>query len=182
MSEDKWASYHVCAARLGANDVTEGASVERFVQAKLGALLEYDAQKNSNLVETLFHYLESGGNYAGASGALIVHRSTLKYRLQRIGEISGHDLSDPDTSFNLQLAIRVRPWARNRQTRPAHDRKVFDCVASGRVCYQRVRFGTGRRECLEAGEWMAGHSVNKDSVNAARSISVGISIDAKVPH
>ena len=32
MSEDKWASYHVCAARLGANDVTEGASVERVVQ------------------------------------------------------------------------------------------------------------------------------------------------------
>jgi DNA-binding PucR family transcriptional regulator len=31
----------------------------------------------------------------------------LKYRLQRIGEISGHDLSDPDTSFNLQLAIRA---------------------------------------------------------------------------
>ena len=39
--------------------------------------------------------------------ALSVHRSTLKYRLQRIGEISGHDLSDPDTSFNLQLAIRA---------------------------------------------------------------------------
>jgi DNA-binding PucR family transcriptional regulator len=24
-----------------------------------------------------------------------------------MGEISGHDLSDPDTSFNLQLAIRA---------------------------------------------------------------------------
>jgi DNA-binding PucR family transcriptional regulator len=36
-----------------------------------------------------------------------VHRSTLKYRLQRIKEISGHDLGDPDTSFNLQLATRA---------------------------------------------------------------------------
>ena len=33
--------------------------------------------------------------------------STLKYRLQRIREISGHDLSDPDTLFNLQLATRA---------------------------------------------------------------------------
>jgi DNA-binding PucR family transcriptional regulator len=33
-----------------------------------------------------------------------VHRSTVKYRLQRIREISGHDLSDPGTSFNLHLA------------------------------------------------------------------------------
>src|SRR6266852_5520684 len=79
---------------------------------------------------------------------------------------------------HLQLAIRLRPWARNRQTRPAHDRKVFDCVASGRVSNQRIRFGTGRRECLEARECTAGHSVNEDSMKAARSISVWISIDA----
>jgi len=36
-----------------------------------------------------------------------VHRSTLKYRLQRIREISGHDLTDPGTNFNLQLATRA---------------------------------------------------------------------------
>jgi DNA-binding PucR family transcriptional regulator len=30
----------------------------------------------------------------------------LKYRLQRIREISGHDLTHPDTAFNLQLATR----------------------------------------------------------------------------
>jgi DNA-binding PucR family transcriptional regulator len=36
-----------------------------------------------------------------------VHRSTLKYRLQRIREISGHDLADPGTGFNLQLATRA---------------------------------------------------------------------------
>jgi hypothetical protein len=32
---------------------------------------------------------------------------TLKYRLQRIREISGLDLSDPDTRFNFQLATRA---------------------------------------------------------------------------
>ncbi|HMC05347.1 MAG TPA: helix-turn-helix domain-containing protein, partial [Actinomycetota bacterium] len=89
------------------SNVDDFTGVERFVQAQLGALLDYDAQKNSNLVETLFHYLESGGNYAGASGALIVHRSTLKYRLQRIREIGACDLSDPGTRFNLQLATRA---------------------------------------------------------------------------
>ena len=89
------------------SNVDDFTGVERFVRAQLGTLLDYDAQKNSNLVETLFHYLESGGNYAGASGALIVHRSTLKYRLQRIREIGQCDLSDPGTRFNLQLATRA---------------------------------------------------------------------------
>ena len=60
-----------------------------------------------NLVESLSLYLECGRSQDAAAKALSVHRSTLKYRLQRIGEISGHDLSDPDTSFNLQLAIRA---------------------------------------------------------------------------
>ncbi len=36
-----------------------------------------------------------------------MHRNTLKYRLHRIREISGHDLSDPETCFNLQLATRA---------------------------------------------------------------------------
>jgi DNA-binding PucR family transcriptional regulator len=52
-------------------------------------------------------YLDRGGNYQAASAALIVHRNTLKYRLQRIRHISGHDLSDPETVFNLKLATRA---------------------------------------------------------------------------
>ena len=36
-----------------------------------------------------------------------VHRSTLKYRLRRIREVSGYDLGVPDTQFNLQLATRA---------------------------------------------------------------------------
>ena len=99
-----WESLGIYGILSNIDDMT---GVERFVQGQIGALLEYDAQKNSNLVETLFHYLESGGNYAGASDALIVHRSTLKYRLQRIREIGQCDLSDPGTRFNLQLATRA---------------------------------------------------------------------------
>jgi DNA-binding PucR family transcriptional regulator len=99
-----WESLGIYGILSNMDDLT---GVERFVRSQIGALLDYDAQKNSNLVETLFHYLESGGNYAGASDALIVHRSTLKYRLQRIREIGQCDLSDPGTRFNLQLATRA---------------------------------------------------------------------------
>jgi DNA-binding PucR family transcriptional regulator len=73
----------------------------------LAALLNYDTDKKADLVSTLCVYLECGGNYNQTSNALSVHRSTLKYRLQRIREISGHDLSNPDTAFNLQLACRA---------------------------------------------------------------------------
>jgi DNA-binding PucR family transcriptional regulator len=85
------------------------AEVERFVRDWLGALLDYDARKQSELVRTLSVYLEQGGNYDATAEALVVHRNTLKYRLQRIRDLSGHDVNDPDSHFNLQLATRA--WA-----------------------------------------------------------------------
>jgi DNA-binding PucR family transcriptional regulator len=88
-------------------DVEQPTSVERFVDEWLGALLAYDVKKGSDLVVTLSRYLACGKNYDATAKALAVHRSTLKYRLQRISEISGHDLSNADTQFNLQLATRA---------------------------------------------------------------------------
>ena len=73
----------------------------------LDALLQHDARRGSDYVETLAVYLECGGNHEQAAKTLIVHRSTLKYRLRRIHEISGHDLADHDTRFHLELAARA---------------------------------------------------------------------------
>ena len=87
--------------------VEDPGAVERYVRDWLGPLMDYDARKDSELVATLSGYLECGGSYQGAAQALSVHRSTLRYRLERIREVSGHDLGDPDTRFNLQLATRA---------------------------------------------------------------------------
>jgi DNA-binding PucR family transcriptional regulator len=88
-------------------DVEEPAGIQRFVSQWLHALLAYDARKGSELVLTLSRYLENGGNYDATASSMSMHRNTLKYRLQRIREISGHDLTDADTHFNLQLATRA---------------------------------------------------------------------------
>jgi sugar diacid utilization regulator len=85
----------------------DAGAVERFAQEWLGRLLDYDRDNKADLVATLTTYLRVGGNHAGAAAALAVHRSTVKYRLQRIREISGHDLAEPETVFNLQLATRA---------------------------------------------------------------------------
>lgn len=89
---------------VGIEDLGE---VDRFVERWLGKLLEYDARRGSELVRTLAHHLERGGNYELTAKSLIVHRSTLKYRLQRIRQIADLDLNDPETWFNLHLATRA---------------------------------------------------------------------------
>jgi len=83
------------------------AAVDRLVQDWLSVLIHYDASHGAQLVLTLSEYLECGGNYDATAKALLVHRNTLKYRLRRIREVSGHDLGSPDTQFNLQLATRA---------------------------------------------------------------------------
>ena len=87
-------------------DLKDLSLVESFVQVWLGSLIDYDEQKGADLVTTLTCYLEHGGSYEATARALAVHRNTLKYRLQRIREISGQDLGDPDAHFNLELATR----------------------------------------------------------------------------
>ncbi|HEY4461462.1 MAG TPA: helix-turn-helix domain-containing protein [Streptosporangiaceae bacterium] len=83
------------------------ADVESFVREWLGSLLDYDERRKADLVHTLTQYLEHGGNYDATAAELSVHKSTLKYRLQRIRELTGLELNDPDVHFNLQLATRA---------------------------------------------------------------------------
>ncbi|SFK53474.1 PucR family transcriptional regulator [Geodermatophilus ruber] len=81
--------------------------LRQFVRAWLGPLLDYDATNRSDLVMTLLQYLECGGNYDAAARALLIHRSTLRYRLRRIREISGQNLGCVDTRLNLHVAARA---------------------------------------------------------------------------
>lgn len=85
---------------------TAGA-VEDFIREWLGRLLDYDGSRNAELVHTLSKYLECGGNYDESAAALHIHRSTLRYRLARIGELTGFDLRNVDTRFNLHAATRA---------------------------------------------------------------------------
>ncbi|WP_405794698.1 PucR family transcriptional regulator [Streptomyces longwoodensis] len=81
--------------------------LETFVQEWLGQLIDYDSRHHATMVETLSRYFDCGGNYDETADSLSIHRSTLRYRLQRIRDISGHDLANVEDRLNLQVATRV---------------------------------------------------------------------------
>ncbi|MFJ3222894.1 PucR family transcriptional regulator [Streptomyces sp. NPDC086783] len=81
--------------------------LESFVHEWLGPLIDYDSRHHAGMVETLSQYFDCGGNYDETAEALAIHRSTLRYRLQRIRDISGSDLANVDDRLNLQVATRV---------------------------------------------------------------------------
>ncbi|WP_171906753.1 PucR family transcriptional regulator [Jiangella alba] len=98
--DDELGLYRILGTGAGSGDL------ERYVDEWLGALLRYDAESHSELTRTLRTYLDHGGNYDETAAALIIHRSTLRYRLQRIRDLTGFDLGDPDIRLNLHVAVR----------------------------------------------------------------------------
>jgi PucR family transcriptional regulator, purine catabolism regulatory protein len=78
-----------------------------FIDSTIGALLAYDQRRRTNLVETLEVYLATR-NVADAARRLYVHYNTLSKRLERIVEILGPFVDDPDRCLTLALAVRLR--------------------------------------------------------------------------
>jgi hypothetical protein len=70
-------------------------------------LSAYDAEHGTNLVETLRAWLDAFGDVAAASAAMFVHANTFRYRLRRLTEVSGIDLTDQEARFAAMLQLRA---------------------------------------------------------------------------
>ncbi len=100
----------VAVPELGLTGLLAAVTDERLVdysRRHLGPLMEHDSSRKGSLVATLRAYLETGEQQQAAT-RLRVHPNTLRYRLDRIREISGVDLEDPETRLNLAVALRVQ--------------------------------------------------------------------------
>lgn len=78
-----------------------------FVDDHLGLLLEYDVQKNKDLLHTLFVYLENNRNLQKTTEALSIHHNTLYYRISQIEQILSVKLSSTEDWMNLAMAWKI---------------------------------------------------------------------------
>ncbi len=60
------------------------------------------------LIQTLAVYLETHCQISETAKRLYVHRNTIIYRLEKIEELLGKSLKDPDTTLHLRLALRIQ--------------------------------------------------------------------------
>jgi len=79
-----------------------------FQDETLGALLTYDRVHKSNLTETMEAFFAANCSPKETASILNVHRNTVLYRLERITDVTGLNLDDPDTRLRLHLALHVR--------------------------------------------------------------------------
>jgi hypothetical protein len=81
--------------------------VTGYVRRVLGPVLDYDAQRGTELVRTLDAYYAQGASLARAKDELHVHVNTVVQRLERVRHLLGPDWNAPEHALEVQLALRL---------------------------------------------------------------------------
>ncbi len=80
----------------------------KYAHEVLDPLEEHDEKHRGDLIETVRVYFQCGGNLKRVAEVLFTHYNTIIYRINRIRDMYGIDLRDPETAFNFQLALKIR--------------------------------------------------------------------------
>jgi PucR family transcriptional regulator, purine catabolism regulatory protein len=81
--------------------------LERFYAETIQPLAAYDEQYETELVATVEAYLGNDGNVAATAKQLFTHRHTIRYRLERVRELCGHDVSATEGREKLGLGLKA---------------------------------------------------------------------------
>ncbi len=88
--------------------IKSNVNLNGMLHPALDKLAEYDRANSSDFLRTLKVYLENDCNAQKCGRLLFLHRNSLVYRIRRIQEIAGCDLSDPDERSYLRLSLLLR--------------------------------------------------------------------------
>jgi len=83
------------------------AELERFYAETIQPLVSYDEQYETELVATVEAYLDNDGNVAATAKQLFTHRHTIRYRLERVRDLCGHDVSATEGREKLGLGLKA---------------------------------------------------------------------------
>jgi sugar diacid utilization regulator len=97
--------------------MSDPAELARFYNETVRPLVSYDEQYETDLLGTLSTFLECDANVNATAARLFTHRHTIRYRFERVRELTGLEVSSSDGREKLSLglkAMRVLGIARPR--------------------------------------------------------------------
>jgi PucR family transcriptional regulator, purine catabolism regulatory protein len=89
---------------LGLTSFEEGAAL---VQRLLGPIFAYEQSQQGDLIATLRTYLDTQRSWQKTAAALFTHRQTVIYRIRKIGELTGLDMTETSTLAQLWFALQI---------------------------------------------------------------------------
>lgn len=110
--------YSDCAFYLMLDGVEDKSMLEYAKHPLLSELEKYDAEKNTQLYDTLMTYTLTGFSKNRTAELMFLHRNTVNYRIQQISELYGLDFSDSALMFKLQYSFHVDSYLKHRYLTP----------------------------------------------------------------
>lgn len=87
--------------------MSDPAELRRFYEQTVRPIALYDEQYETDLLGTLSTFLECDANVNATAARLFTHRHTVRYRFERVRELTGHDVSSTDGREKLSLGLKA---------------------------------------------------------------------------
>ncbi|MCT1391083.1 PucR family transcriptional regulator ligand-binding domain-containing protein [Peribacillus frigoritolerans] len=88
-------------------NLAQNNEMKEVIMSTIEPLVQYDNQRNMDLIETFSVYNQFQGNVSQTARSLNLHRQSLLYRLRKIESLTGLSLIDPEDLFLLDLSIKT---------------------------------------------------------------------------
>ena len=98
----------VTSDEVASHELLLATVLRSFRERLLGPLLAYDDQHRAELLPTLREFLACSGSWNACAAKMYVHVNTVRYRIRRIEELTGRNLSSLDDQVDFFLALRIR--------------------------------------------------------------------------
>ena len=85
-----------------------------YCRSVLGPVEQGEGEYGEELLRSLDVFIENNGHWERAASALYCHRHTLRYRIKRVEQLTGRDLSSARDRIEFWLALRGRELAHMR--------------------------------------------------------------------
>jgi PucR family transcriptional regulator, purine catabolism regulatory protein len=87
-------------------------ALSTYCRSVLGPVEHGEGDYGDELLRSLDAFIEHNGHWEKAANAIYCHRHTLRYRIRRVEQLTGRDLSTARDRIEFWLALRGRELAR----------------------------------------------------------------------
>jgi PucR family transcriptional regulator, purine catabolism regulatory protein len=102
------ASYRDLGAFQLLLSLQDDEALRLYCDSVLGPLEDASGEYGDELIRSLEAYIEQNGQWEKAARELYCHRHTLRYRIRRVEQLTGRDLSSARDRIEFWLALRAR--------------------------------------------------------------------------
>ena len=102
------ASYRDLGAFQLLLSLQDDEALRLYCDSVLGPLVDGGGEYGDELIRSLEAFIEQNGQWERAARELFCHRHTLRYRIRRVEELTGRDLSSARDRIEFWLALRAR--------------------------------------------------------------------------